>query len=185
MKKLRELRGRKEKRIRKAIQTKVWIQSPAISAEIIFTDEESKILCCDRCELWFCTSCANVTNAGYKFLSSKEAEDVAWYCKSCKLPAKNAVLEDKSIEDKCKEYTKQLNLKMKSLEATIQKKVDVAELQKLQKKVEKNENKIKELMENKNVEGRKWTDIMETPEKRTVEDVIEKLLKERDNEEKE
>ena len=106
-------------------------------------------------------------------------------CKSCKLPAKNTVLEDKSIEDMCKEYTKELNLKMKSLEATIQKKVDVAELQKLQKKVEENENKIKELMENKSVAGRTWTDIMETPEKRTVEDVIEKSLKERDNEEKE
>ena len=74
---------------------------------------------------------------------------------------------------------------MKSLQATIQKKVDVAELQKLQKKVKENENKIKELTENKNVAGRTWTDIMETPEKRTVEDVIEKSLKERENEEKE
>ena len=36
-------------------------------------------------------------------------------------------------------------------------------------------------MENKSV-GRTWTDIMETPEKRTVEDVIEKLLNERDHE---
>ena len=61
---------------------------------------------------------------------------------------------------------------MKSLEATIQKKVDVAELQKLQKKEEENENKIKELMENNSVARRTWTDIMETPEKRTVEDVI-------------
>ena len=95
------------------------------------------------------------------------------------------LLEDKSIEDKCKEYTKELNLKMKSIEATIQKKVDVTELQKLQKKVEENENKIRELMENKSVAGRTWIDIMETPEKRTVEDVIEKSLKERDNEEKE
>ena len=43
---------------------------------------------------------------------------------------------------------------MKSLEATIQKTVDDAELQKLQKKVEENENKIKELMENKSVAGR-------------------------------
>ena len=74
---------------------------------------------------------------------------------------------------------------MKSLEATIQKKVDVVELQKLQKKVEENENKIKELMENNSVARRTWTDIMETPEKRIVEDVIEKLLKERENEEKE
>ena len=74
---------------------------------------------------------------------------------------------------------------MKPLEATIQKKVDVTELQKLQKKLEENENKIKELMENKSVAGRTWIDIMGTPEKRTVEDVIEKSLKERGNEEKE
>ena len=48
---------------------------------------------------------------------------------------------------------KKLNLKMKSIEATIQRKVDVAEVQKLQKKVEENENEIKELMENNSVEG--------------------------------
>ena len=183
-----EIKGAKGKKGKKNKESNTNKSLDSITCNMcktIFTDEESKILCCDRCELWFCTSCANVTNAGYKFLSSKEAEDVAWYCKSCKLPAKNAVLEDKSIEDKCKEYTKELNLKMKSLEATIQKKVDVAELQKLQKKVEENENKIKELMENKSVGGRTWTDIMETPEKRTVEDVIEKSLKERENEEKE
>ena len=59
-----------------------------------------------------------------------DPEDVDSHCKSCKLPAKNAVLEDKSIENKCKEYTKELNLKMKSLKATIQKKVDITELQK-------------------------------------------------------
>ena len=144
-----EVKGAKEKKGKKNKETNTNKSLDSITCKTIFTDEESKILCCDRCELWFCTSCANVTNAGYKFLSSKEAEDVAWYCKSCKLPAKNAVLEDKSIEDMCKEYTKELNLKMKSLEATMQKKVDVAELQKLQKKVEENENKIKELMENK------------------------------------
>ena len=75
---------------------------------------------------------------------------------------------------------------MKSLEATIQKKVDTAELQKLQMKVEENaKEKIKKLMENNSVAGRTWTDIMETPEKRTVQEVIEKSLKERDNELKE
>ena len=82
--------------------------------------------------------CGHVTNTGYKFLSSKEAEDVDWYCEPYKLPATNAVLENKSIEDKCKEYTKELNLKMKSQKATIQKKIDVTKLQKLLKKVEEN-----------------------------------------------
>ena len=44
------------------------------------------------------------------------------------------------------EYTKELKQKMKSIEAIIQRKVDVTELQ----KVEENKNKIKELMENSN-----------------------------------
>ena len=83
------------------------------------------------------------------------------------------------------EYTKELKQKMKSIEAIIHRKVDVTELlQELQKKVEENENKIKELMENSN-EVKTWADIMDTPEKGTVEEVIAKSLKERDNEEKE
>ena len=61
------------------------------------------------------------------------------------------------------EYTKELKQKMKSIEAIIQRKVDVTELQELNKKVEENENKIKELMENSN-EVKTWEDIMDTPE---------------------
>ena len=51
-------------------------------------------------------------------------------------------------------------------------------------KVEENGNKIKGVMENSN-EVKTWADIMDTPEKRTVEEVIAKTLKERDNKEKE
>ena len=82
------------------------------------------------------------------------------------------------------EYTKGLKQEMKSIEAIIQSKVDITELQKLQKNGEENENKIKELMENSK-EVKTWADIMDTPKKRTVEGAIAKLLKERDNEEKE
>ena len=56
------------------------------------------------------------------------------------------------------------------------------------RKKKENENKIKELMENNSVARRTWTDIMETPEKRNsrrCDNVIEKSLKERENEEKE
>ena len=65
---------------------------------------------------------------------------------------------------------------MKSIEATIQKTADVEKLQKLQKKLEENENKIKNLMEN-NSKGRYHG----STERRMVEEVIEKALKERDN----
>ena len=151
------------------------------TCKTVFTDQESKIICCDRCELWFCISCANVTDVCCKFLSSEDAIDITWYCKTCKLLAKKAITEDRNIEQKCMEYTKELKQKMISIEAIIQRKADVTELQELQKKVEENENKIKELMENSN-EVKTWADIMNTPEKRTVEEVIAKSLKERDNE---
>ena len=67
-----------------------------------------------QCELWFFTLCANVTDTCYKFLCSR---DVAWYCKK-------AVTEYKNFEEKCKEYTKELNQRMKSIEATIQIKIN-------------------------------------------------------------
>ena len=73
---------------------------------------------------------------------------------------------------------------MKSLQATIQRKADVTELEKLQKKVEENEKKISELIKN-NGEETTWTNIMDTPEKRTVEEVVEKSVKKRDDEDKE
>ena len=60
----------------------------------------------------------------YKFLCNK---DVAWYYKK-------AVTEYKNFEEKCKEYTKELNQKMKSIEATIQIKINITQLQKLQRK---------------------------------------------------
>ena len=46
------------------------------------------------------------------------------------------------------------------------------------KKVEENENKIKELMESNSVEGISWADIMEAQEKRTVEEILSHWRKE-------
>ena len=91
----------------------------------VFMDEDSKILSCDRCEFWFCVKCAHISEAGHTFLASKEAEDITWYCKPCKQPAKVAGIEDKSIKDTCKEYTEKVSQRMKTLEATLQKKAEI------------------------------------------------------------
>ena len=85
----------------------------------IFTDENTKMICCDRCQKWYCTKCMNITDAFYSFLVSKEAEDVVWFCKVCKEPAKKAIIEDKCIEDRCKEYIKKINEKLRSLEVDL------------------------------------------------------------------
>ena len=66
----KEVKGAKGKKGKKNQESNTNKSLDSITCNIcktIFTDEESKILCCDRCELWFCTSCVNVTNAGYMF----------------------------------------------------------------------------------------------------------------------
>ena len=149
----------------------------------VFTDENAKIICCDRCEFWYCIKCANIPEAGYAFLASQDAEAIAWYCRPCKLPAKTAVLEEKTIEDKCKEYMERINQRIKSIETNIQRKAEQNTVEELQKKVEDIENKIKSIKEGKEVR-KTWADILETPEKKTVEEAIEKQLRDRENEEK-
>ena len=95
-----------------------------------------------------------------------------------------AVLENKSIEDKVKEHTEKINQKIKAIESNLHKKAESTELEKLQKRVEELENRMKKVQDNSQG-GRSWADITDSAEKRTVQEVIEKSLKDRDNEEKE
>ena len=64
------------------------------------------------------------------------------------------------------------------------KKAESTGLEKLQKRVEELENRMKEVQDNSQG-GRSWADITDSAEKRTVQEVIKKSLKDRDNEEKE
>ena len=73
----------------------------------------------------------NITDAFYSFLASKKAGDIVWFCKACKEPAKKAI-----IENKCKEYTKKINEKLRSLEVDLQNKADTTEIHILQKRIE-------------------------------------------------
>ena len=55
-----------------------------------FTKKDARILCSDKCKIWYCVKCALISDAGYKFLSSVEAEDIGWFGESCVQPAKVA-----------------------------------------------------------------------------------------------
>ena len=76
-----------------------------------------------------------------------------------------------------------INQRMETIELSILRKPEKITVEEVQKKIEDIENKIKSIEEGK--EGRKsWADIMETPENKTVEEAIEKQLRDRENEEK-
>ena len=64
------------------------------------------------------------------------------------------------------------------METGLQKKADTTELEKLQKRVEELEDKYNTVPENSQ-EGKTWAEIKDISEKRTVEEVIEKSLKNR------
>ena len=122
-----------------------------------------------------------ITDAFYSFLANKEADDIAWFCKACKEPAKKAIIEDKCIEDRCKEYTKKINEKLRSLEVDLQNKADTIEIDRLQRKIKNIEKDTKKLgMEDE--EDKPWSTITGTCTK--VEEVIQKSLKDRDIEER-
>ena len=108
----------------------------------IFTNVNAKMICCNRGQKWFCTKCMNITNALHIFLASKETEDIAWFCKACKEPAKKAIIEDKCIEGRCKEYTKTINKKLRSIEVGLQNITDAIEIDRLQKRIENIEKGI-------------------------------------------
>ena len=110
-------------------------------------------------------------------LASKEADDIAWFCKACKKPAKKAIIKDKCIEDKCKEYTKKINEKLRSLEVDLQNKADTIEIDRLQRRIENIEKSIRKLG-GEDKEDKLWSTITGTSTK--VEEVIQKSLKDRD-----
>ena len=148
----------------------------------IFTDIDAKMICCHRCQKWHCTKCMNITDAFYSFLVSKEAEDIVWFCKACKEPAKKANIEDKCIEDKCKEYTKRTTEKLRSLEVDLQNKTDTIEMEKLQWRVENIKKSIRKLV-GEDKEDSLWSTVTSTNTK--VQEIIQKSLKDRDIEERE
>ena len=76
-----------------------------------------------------------------------------------------------------------INQRMETIELNIQRKAEKITVEEVQKKIEDIENKIKSIEEGKE-QRKSWADIMETPKKKTVEEAIEKQLRDRENEEK-
>ena len=126
----------------------------------------------------------NISDEGYSFLSSREAENITWYCKVCKEPAKLAVIEDKSIEDKCNKYLEEIKKSIETLGASLQRKVDKTEFEGLKNKIDEIEKEIETIKKDAQEEG-SWTDIKTATEKRKIEEVIDISLRDYENEEKE
>ena len=73
-------KGNKTKAGKKGKKTKVdsTLKSiTCIGCKQIFTEVDAKIVYCGRCESWFCNKCTHISDAGFSFLLSHEAENVS------------------------------------------------------------------------------------------------------------
>jgi len=71
--------------------------------ESVFSDEEGKLIECERCEKWECLDCSGLEEAEYTLLNSRSST-IHWYCTGCNAQAISAVKSDNLIEEKCKSY---------------------------------------------------------------------------------
>ena len=86
-----------------------------------------------------------ITDILYSFLVSKKTEDLTWFYKACKEPAKKAVIKDKCIDDRYKQYTKKITEKLRTLEVNVQRKADTIDMEKLQRGIEDVKKSIRKL----------------------------------------
>lgn len=91
-----------------------------------FYEDKAELLECERCEGHVCRLCLNLTVEEYKFLGGRT--EFHWYCPSCEEKAVKNIRIDKEIEDRCNEYFKKYENRLKAVEEEVAKKPGVDEV---------------------------------------------------------
>jgi hypothetical protein len=68
-----------------------------------FSDEDDKLLECERCENWECLDCSGLGSEQYTLIANI-GPHIHWFCQECKVPAMKDVKSGKDIEEKCQQY---------------------------------------------------------------------------------
>ena len=81
-------------------------QQDVLTCEICavdFTEDDDKLMSCDRCMKWNCAECLGMSEAVYSFFVAS-GNGSHWYCKVCEGQAMRAVKVDRTIEEECSKY---------------------------------------------------------------------------------
>ena len=87
------------------------------------TDEDDKLLQCDRCDFGVCLSCSMMSSVLYD-LMNKNSQGVHWFCKECDSQAMKDVQTGQQIEERCKFYFDKCRDEIKEVESTLNNKID-------------------------------------------------------------
>ena len=112
--------------------------------EHVVCKNSDKWIQCERCELWFCLICSDLTDKEHALFTSKKAR-AHWYCQACESQAVKAVTTDQAIEEKCKEFLGEFQLRLESCETRLNDKADKSTTDSLESRSKDLEDKIRGL----------------------------------------
>ncbi len=119
-------RGRRENE--RSEDDNTWICTACAG---IFEGDDVKVLECEYCEKHFCRSCVNVSEEEYKVLSNMPA--IHWFCPTCEPKAIKNIRIEKEVKERCSEFLKKMENRVKHLEDEIVKKVTKDQVQEVVK----------------------------------------------------
>lgn len=98
-------------------------------------DEDSKLLECEVCSQHVCSKCLEMGDGEYCWLTNRE--DLHWYCKTCEAGALLSIKTDKDISQRCTEYFKVMEEKLKGIGEKLNQKADKKHVMELEGKIER------------------------------------------------
>ena len=99
----------------------------------VFTDQNDKLMLCERCENWFCTNCLQMDDDVYSVMVDRK--DLHWFCEECEKPAITAVRTDKEIEERCAAYMSSITHRLDDIENKLSTKADIVSVNDLESRV--------------------------------------------------
>ena len=77
----------------------------------------TKVLSCERCQLYVCSSCLNIGSAEMSVIRSRP--ECNFLCSNCKDVGIKSMRSDKDIEERCKEYCSKLEARFDELDKKV------------------------------------------------------------------
>ena len=122
-------------------------QQEVLTCEICavdFTEDDDKLMSCDRCMKWNCAECLGMSEAVYSFFVAS-GNGSHWYCKDCEGQAMRAVKVDRTIEEECSKYLEGVTNRIDSVEKKLEEKADLSVVKVLQESMETLKDQVKQL----------------------------------------
>lgn len=96
--------------------------------EVIFTNPDDKMIECKRCTEFYCIKCLGKSEEEYRFMT---LGDVMWFCGTCREKVERNIIQDRELEEKCKDIMKSFETRINDIETAVAEKCSKEETKKL------------------------------------------------------